>query len=400
MRVSTADFFARSLVSMRDRQTALAEVQRQLGSGLRIQNPVDDPAGAASVSRLGAALVAGDSYSAAVNRATTALMAEEGALASAGDVLQRLRELTLQGLSATQSPDSRRAIATEVRALRGQLLALANSRGTDGEYLFAGYSVSTPPFQETAGVVSYVGDAGQRTLELSPGNSIAVADSGNAVFAGARGGNGSFVAAAAASNAGTLLAGGTNVVGNWVPDDYTVTFALAPDGSVTYAVTGAVSGPITSGSYAPGDTLSFNGVSLNLSGTPANGDTLTVTPAGRQDMFAALAELAAALELPDGSPAQSAAQTNRLSRSLESLDQQLLHVSSVRSNVGSRLKAAEVVADAQAGSAIQIQQALSDVRDLDYAEAATRLAQNLTGLQAVQETFSRLANLSLFNYLR
>ncbi|HEX2797905.1 MAG TPA: flagellar hook-associated protein FlgL [Immundisolibacter sp.] len=400
MRVSTADFYARSLIGMRDRQSALAEVQRQLGSGLRMNSPVDDPAGAASVSRLDAALAAGDSYSATVNRATAALSAEEGALASAGDVLQRVRELALQGLSASQSQESRTAIATEVRALRGQLLALANSRGPDGEHLFAGYSVDAPPFQETAGQVSYVGDAGQRVLELSPGNSIAVADAGSAVFAGARAGNGSFVTTAAAGNAGALQVGHTAVVGSLVPDDYTVAFAVAVDGSVTYTVTGALSGPVAAGAYQAGNTLNFNGVSLSLSGLPADGDTLGVTPAGRQDMFAALAELAAALELPDGSPTLGAAQANRLNRSLENLDQQLVHVSGVRASVGSRLKAAEVAADAHAGSALQIQQALSTVRDLDYAEAATRLAQNITGLQAAQEAFSRLANLSLFNYLR
>lgn len=400
MRVSTADFYARSLMAMRDRQSALAEVQRQLGSGLRIATPLDDPAGAASLSRLDAALGAGNAYRATVDRATVALSAEEGALASAGDVLQRVRDLALQGLSASQSPESRAAIATEVRALRGQLLALANSRGVDGEHLFAGYNVDAPPFQETAGTVSYVGDAGQRMLELSPGNSIAVADAGSAVFAGARAGNGSFVTAAGAGNAGTLRVDGTAVVGSLVPDDYTVTFAVAAGGTVSYTVTGVLSGPVASGPYASGDTLNFNGVSLQLAGLPANGDTLSVTPAGRQDMFSALAELASALELPEGSPALGTAQINRLSRGLESLDQQLLHLSGVRASVGSRLRAAEVAADAHAGSALQIQQALSDVRDLDYAEAATRLAQNITGLQAAQEAFSRLANLSLFNYLR
>jgi flagellar hook-associated protein 3 FlgL len=67
---------------------------------------------------------------------------------------------------------------------------------------------------------------------------------------------------------------------------------------------------------------------------------------------------------------------------------------------GSRPQAAAVVADAHAGAKLQIQQALSQVQDLDYAQASTRLAKNVTGLQAAQEAFSRLANLSLFNFLR
>lgn len=400
MRVSTAGFYARSLISMRDRQTALAEVQRQLGNGLRLTNPADDPSGAANVSRLDGALAAGNSYSAMVDSANAAMAAEEGALTSVVDVLQRVRELTVQAQSAAQSRESRQAIATEVKALRAQLVSLANSRGADGGYLFAGYSVSAPPFQEVAGVVSYVGDAGQRTLELSPGNHVAVADAGSTVFAGARAGNGTFVSAVSASNAGTLMVGGTDLIGNFVPDDYTVSFVVAADGSVSYTVTGALSGPVAGGPYTDGDTLSFNGVRLNLSGKPANGDSLIVGPAGRQDVFAALTELVGALNVPDTTPVLRAAQANRLNRSIESLDQQLTHLSSVRANVGSRLKTAEVVADAHAGSKLQIQEALSSARDLDYAEAATRLSKNLIGLQAAQEAFSRLANLSLFNYLR
>ncbi len=400
MRVSTADFYARSLAAMQQREGLVAQVQRQLGSGLKLENPVDDPAGAASVSRFSAALAAGASFDATVQRANAALMAEEGALANVGDVLQRVRELTLQGMSAAQSVQSRSGLAAEVLALRGQLMSVANSRGADGEHLFAGYSVSAPPFTEAAGTVSYVGDAGQRMLEIGPGNRIAIADAGSTVFAGARAGNGSFVTTAGPANAGTLLVGGTSVVGSFVPDDYTVTFTVAVGGAISYAVSGGVAGPVASGSYTPGDTLSFNGVTLSTSGVPADGDTLNVHPAGSQDMFGVLTEIAAGLSLRDGTPQARAAQANRLSRALEALDQQLTHVSSVRADVGSRLKAADVAADASAGARLQIEQALSDVRDLDYAEAATRLAKNLTALQAVQETFSKLSSLSLFNYLR
>jgi flagellar hook-associated protein 3 FlgL len=400
MRVSTADFYARSLASMQQRETLVSQLQRQLGSGLKLENPVEDPAGAASVSRFSAALAAGASFDATVHRANAALMAEEDALASVGDVLQRVRELALQGLSSAQSVQSRAGLAAEVLALRGQLMVLANGSGPDGEHLFAGYSVGAPPFQESGGVVGYVGDDGQRRLEIGPGNSIAVADAGSTVFAGARAGNGSFVTAAGPANAGTLLVGSTAVVGSYVPDDYTVAFGVSGTGAVSYTVTNSAAAVVASGSYTEGDTLNFNGVSLTLSGAPANGDVVTVTPAARQDMFAALTDLAQALRLVDATPQSRAVQANQLSRVLETLDQQLVHVSSVRADVGSRLKAADVAADASAGARLQIEQALSDVRDLDYADAATRLAKNLTALQAVQETFSRLSNLSLFNHLR
>jgi flagellar hook-associated protein 3 FlgL len=233
MRVSTADFYARSLATMQRRETLVAQVQRQLGSGLKLENPVDDPAGAANVSRYNAALASGDAFDATVQRANAALSAEDGTLSSVGDVLQRLRELTVQA----RSVQSRAGIAAEVLELRGQLVALANSRGPDGEHLFAGYSVNTPPFQDGNGQVQYVGDGGQRRAEIGPGNSIAIADAGQAVFAGAPAGNGAFVTNAGAGNTGTLQVGATAVVGSFVPDQYTVSFSTAADGSISYTVT-------------------------------------------------------------------------------------------------------------------------------------------------------------------
>uniref|UniRef100_UPI003565D8D7 flagellar hook-associated protein FlgL n=1 Tax=Immundisolibacter sp. TaxID=1934948 RepID=UPI003565D8D7 len=246
MRVSTSNFYILSLASMQARQADLDRVQRQLGSGLKLLQPADNPGAAASINRFQATLAATDAFTANINRANAALGAEESALSSVGDVLNRVRELTLQGLNAGQSAESRRGIAVEVRAMRSQLMALANSVGSDGEYLFAGYKVTTPPYQETAGVVSYVGDAGQRTLELSPGNNVVVADAGSAVFGSAREGNGVFRTVAGLANTGSLVVGGTAVVGAFIPDTYTASFTVGVDGVVSYSVTGAVSGPVAS----------------------------------------------------------------------------------------------------------------------------------------------------------
>jgi flagellar hook-associated protein 3 FlgL len=46
------------------------------------------------------------------------------------------------------------------------------------------------------------------------------------------------------------------------------------------------------------------------------------------------------------------------------------------------------------------QKVLADVRDLDYAEAITRLTKEQFILQAAQQTFSKISNLSLFDFLR
>jgi flagellar hook-associated protein 3 FlgL len=49
---------------------------------------------------------------------------------------------------------------------------------------------------------------------------------------------------------------------------------------------------------------------------------------------------------------------------------------------------------------IDMASSLSDLRDLDYAEALTKMNQQLVGLQAAQLSYSKISGLSLFNYLR
>jgi flagellar hook-associated protein 3 FlgL len=49
--------------------------------------------------------------------------------------------------------------------------------------------------------------------------------------------------------------------------------------------------------------------------------------------------------------------------------------------------------------ALHLETTLSSVRDLDYAEAMSRLSQELFGLDAAQQTYARVQNLSLFRYL-
>ncbi|RYZ61656.1 MAG: flagellar hook-associated protein 3, partial [Proteobacteria bacterium] len=70
-----------------------------------------------------------------------------------------------------------------------------------------------------------------------------------------------------------------------------------------------------------------------------------------------------------------------------------------RSEVGARLASVDNAASARADLDLELETSLSGLRDLDYAEAISRMNQQLTGLQAAQQAYSRIAQLSLFNYL-
>ena len=72
---------------------------------------------------------------------------------------------------------------------------------------------------------------------------------------------------------------------------------------------------------------------------------------------------------------------------------------SVRAEVGSRLQAIDLATETREAEAIDLQSLLSDLRDTDYASAISQLNQQYAGLQAAQAAYTRIAQMSLFDYL-
>ena len=85
---------------------------------------------------------------------------------------------------------------------------------------------------------------------------------------------------------------------------------------------------------------------------------------------------------------------------LQQLDQVGDHLSNVRADVGTRLSSIDTAQDALADRKVELETTTSQLRDLDYAEAVSRMNQQLVGLQAAQASYTRIAQLSLFDYLR
>ena len=145
--------------------------------------------------------------------------------------------------------------------------------------------------------------------------------------------------------------------------------------------------------------LTFAGVEVRIDGAPAGGDTFTVAPAAQRDVFATLDRLIAAIETPAGSPAGRAQLHSNVGQRLADLDQAITHVIDQRGEIGARVRALDQQEGLNADFTVHLKTTLSAVRDLDYAEALSRLSQELFGLDAAQQTFARTQNLSLFRYL-
>jgi flagellar hook-associated protein 3 FlgL len=400
MRLSTVQIFQQGVNAILDQQSKLQQTEQQLATGKRVLSPSDDPIAAVQILDINEDLAAVDQHIRNADLAEGQLAQEENVLVQVGDVLQRVRELVVQANNGSQSPESRGSIAVEIEARLGELKDLANTRDAAGEYIFAGYQSSTQPFTEQGGVVSYHGDAGQRFAQLGAATQVAVRDSGDQVFMAIPSGNGRFATQPAVGNTGTAIIGKTSVNGSFIPGDYTVTFNQpAPTDPITYQVTDASAAVLAGGTYADNDTIAFNGVQMSFSGTPADGDSFGVAPSTSRDIFTTLQSIVTDLQNPNDDAASIAAVHNSMASALDNLDQGLGHVLEVRASIGARMGQVDSQRNLNADFNVQMQEALSNVQDVDFAEAVSKLNLQLTALQAAQQAYVKVQGLSLFSYM-
>jgi flagellar hook-associated protein 3 FlgL len=185
MRISTSWAQHASVNSLLDQQSRLQQTQMQLSTGKKILTPSDDPAAAARILDFNQSIKQTEQYQNNINAAKQRLALEDGVLQNAVDVLNRVNELGVQGLNATNSPSDRTAIAEEMEGLNQQLIGFANTRNANGEYLFSGFKSATPPFSKdplNAGAYVYAGDANPRLIQIDSDRQIADGDPGTNIF--------------------------------------------------------------------------------------------------------------------------------------------------------------------------------------------------------------------------
>ncbi|MGQ0619459.1 MAG: flagellar hook-associated protein FlgL [Panacagrimonas sp.] len=396
MRISTAALHHQGIANILRNQAALSKTQNELALGTRLVSAKDDPAAWARAAGLDQRLSQLAQYRDNGSVARHRLGLEETALSSANDALNRIRELAVQANSGTQSADSRRAIASEMQARLDELLAIANTDDGEGRYLFGGSADGSRPFSIDVSGATYAGGASARVLDIGPERSLDLGDAGDAVFQNLLSGNGTFSVAGAATNTGSAQLGAASLVDatSWDGGTYALTF-----NGGNYEVRDAGNALVASSTYQSGSAIRFRGVDLTLSGTPADGDRFSVTPSQPQDVFATVQKLIGLVQSAPASAAARAQEQTALFGAIEELDAGLNRMSDVRATVGNRLLAVDQAADQIETFDVQAQSALSELRDLDYAEATGRLNLQLTALQAAQQSYLRVQGMSLFDYL-
>jgi len=299
-------FFDNASKQLGNIQGSLAKTQEQLSTGKQINKPSDAPDKSSLITRLQSEMKRQSSYQGNLKAVNVRLQAEETALKNTSDVMYRLKELTVQAANDTLSDADRKTLSMEMSQLKDQILSLANSQDSNGNYLFAGSRVAQAPFaQDAKGHVIYQGDQSRMVVPV-------------------------------------------------------------------------------------GDNRRMN---LNIPGSDAFVHLVREDGKGNKTgvgFFQALSDMVDAVQNTD---------RPNMQRGIKELNAMQQGISDANAQVGTDMN----VVDSQGGVldeiTLRLKTTLSDVQDLDYTEAITKMNKDQLALESAQSTFAKISKLSLFNYI-
>jgi flagellar hook-associated protein 3 FlgL len=306
MKISTTLFFERSTQQLSSVQSNLAKTQEQLSTGLQIVKPSDAPDKAALVTRLESELSRQTGYQDTLKTVNVRLTSEETALKNTSDVMFRIKELAVQAANDTLSPQDRQGVALELSNLKDQVLSLANSQDSNGNYLFSGSRTGVPAFsKDDSGRVLYQGD--QARMKVNVGDSRRI----------------------------NLNIPGSDVYNRVIRDD-------------------------------------------------GQGGRVGV------DFFQSLEDLVNAVKSGDATTMQ---------RGIAEVDILQNGISEGLGQIGADLTVVDMQNAVLDQVVLRLKTSRSDVEDLDYTEAITRMNKDQLALEAAQSSFAKISQLSLFKFL-
>jgi flagellar hook-associated protein 3 FlgL len=403
MRITTSMSYELATSAIQRQQATVAKINQQLAAGTRLLSPSDDPIATNNAMRVKESLARNDQFAENRSLAASTLVDLESTLQGASDVIARIKDLALSAGNASMSDAERRFLATEIRGRLDDLMGLANRKDAYGNHMFAGYQSEALPFaRSTSGSIQYLGDSGQRFVLVDADRQMNIAFSGSDVFEGMRNGNGSFATSSVTTNAGTgIISGGRVVDASALTNgNYEIQFSVA-SGVTTYSVQNTTTGALVSSGnpFTSGAAILVDGMRMEVSGAPANGDRFAIEPSRNESIFVSIERLVAALERPVNSGADKAQLSNALGQSYASFDMALEHVIDKRAQVGTGLAELDSLNVLGERSALNDKTRLSNLTDLDYAKAISDLAQEQMKIDAARQAFVKTQGLSLFSLL-
>ena len=449
-RVGTANMYDNSIRNVSARQTSLVNLQENLTSGKRVVRASDDPVSAAQAERALTRISRIQTEQRALENQRNAIAQAESTMGDAISLVQEARQLMVSAGSGTLTSNDRATIANQLQSLRDQLTAVANRTDTNGIPLLGALGSAQSPFMgplnSTPGYL-FAGQAGQTA---SDGVTLPNTLDGDSAFMFDAKRDGSFHAAITPGTSTVIMPGattpsvpamgqpnralttsaitvaeGTNFNKNpatGLAYTYSVSFSNVTLDPATNTLSATYNVSSTDPAFVPPAAQTLNPIKIgekgefNINGlppgmsmkvttlptkavdgtitlSPANGDTINISP--QASVFSvidkAIAEIKAA---PNSNVAAQAS-----GQALANIDIGLERMSNIRSYAGELLNRADRITGDQSKRSEQLEADRSRAEDLDMIKGISDFQNQQTGYQAALQTYASVQKLSLFNYI-
>ena len=426
MQVSTKLFNQQQLQQFSSTTEKLQNLQNKISSGQNILKASDDPIGSVQLSGLNVVKDQIVQFERNVDAASDRINLLDKNLINLGSIMLRAQELVIQASSDTLGASDRETIALEVDEMKKEILSVANAQDSNGSFLFSGYKTNTIPFvEDISGKINYKGDRGLSSLSISESRVIETTLDGGTLFQVVKNPSGKnisiFLMLEDISNSIRTASGGVEALK--ASGTAELTFQNKDPGTWTFDLTGNL-GTQTITAEITGEDPSEFVKQINLSSTgitaTINDDGKTIKLTDTTNSKIEIKNLSVyginsaqkdptsffTVQPQDGAgnsigKLQKLYDNNQLpSKQIDNIASTQVHISNNRGAIGARssslLRQTEFLADRR----LAVEKDVADINEADLAELVTNLQSMLTSMQASQQSFVKISQLNLFDYIR
>ena len=367
-----------SNISALTAQSALAANSRaqsssmqQLSTGLRINSAKDDAAGMAIAAKMTSQIRGLDQAVRNANDGISLLQTADGSLTAVSDMLQRMREISVQASSDSNVSSDRTALNNEFSQLRNEINRVASNTQWNG------MNILDKSIASGTGLLKFqVGANAGQTIEMTLGNFSTASATQGTTAAVTTTTAGSGPGATAAAQVSTLTIAGTPALGDIISVSvgdksyvHKVTAGAAAVQTVT-EIALAIQGGLGGASGVTGVGITLNaGVMTFTSSSGAYGS----------NTFSISANQAGLLSSVRGSDITTQANANS---AIGAVDSALAQVNGGRAEIGATINRLTYAADNLTNVSTNTSASRSRVQDTDFAKASTELARTQIIAQA------------------
>ena len=427
MKVSTKLFNEQQIRQFSSLNEDIQKLQDKISSGKNIVVASDDPVGSVNLSGYKTVKQQLDQYLKNVNSAQTRLSLVDTNLQNLSTIMIRANELLIQASSDVLGRSDREAIALEIDEMKEELLSLANQQDANGSFIFGGFKTKTQPFQKNIDdKIEYKGDAGTTSLSVSETMVVQTSVDGESLFQKIKGSSGVTVSMfTMLENISNSVRTASSAVHATKADTHAEFEITNSDfGTWSFDITGHggtanISVELTGDD--PADIIkAINNANIGITASQSSTNPKKIKLDSSQQGEIEIKNL----EIPYIKTAQKVptsfitfdpldASGNKIGHSqtlydndqltsaqLNNIADTQVHIANFRGEVGAKLNLLVRQNENLTERDIAIKKDLSELQDADLAALVTDLKAQLTGLQASQQAFVKISDLSLFKYLR